>query len=321
VATIDPGVAEAMASVIDRKLTLLTRVMDRLLDDPHLLSGWLSLNRGAYRIRGGELVWIRSPLDVVRDAYAYLDMAYDPKAPAGEVIWQHDHELLETAARFHGELRRVLGLEGESFGELDSILSSEVPRGGYDAETWRRIREAHLGLSAGVEILGLLFMVAEKVRFFDLRVLPGLDLAIPPHLLDPDLQARTKRVLVPPPTTRNDEIVAVLGGMLYQQESPGKPPFLREGQHFEVGQPLYIIEVMKMFNVVRATFAGTVIEVLAQGSEGQVVQKGQPLFKVAPDVAAAVVDPHEIERQRRRRTTEILASVLTSPGATRYEPA
>ena len=35
---------------------------------------------------------------------------------------------------------------------------------------------------------------------------------------------------------------------------PGKPPFVDQGAHFEKGQPLYIIEVMKMFNTVRATF-------------------------------------------------------------------
>jgi acetyl/propionyl-CoA carboxylase alpha subunit len=314
----DPKIAEGTASVVDRKLTLLTRLMDRLLEGPHLLAGWLSLNRGAYRVEGGKLRWTRSPLDVIRDAYAYLDMAYDLKAPAAEVIWQHDHEILETAARFYGELRRAFGLAGEAFAELDAILRSEAPRGGYDEETWRRIRAAHQGFEAGTEILGLLFLVAEKVRFFDLHVTPGLDLAIPAHLFDPDLQARMKRVLVPPPTARNDEIVAVMGGMLYRQESPGKPPFVSEGQHFEVGQPLYIIEVMKMFNVVRATFSGTVIEVVAQGSEGQVVQKGQPLFKVAPDVAAVAVDPRDLDRRRRVRTSELLGSVLTAPGESRY---
>ena len=46
------------------------------------------------------------------------------------------------------------------------------------------------------------------------------------------------------------------------------------------GDPLYIIEVMKMFNKVYATFAGTVTGVLTEG--GVVVRKGQPLFRSGP---------------------------------------
>ena len=61
-----------------------------------------------------------------------------------------------------------------------------------------------------------------------------------------------------------DEIVAMCGGMYYGQEAPGKPTFVHEGMHFEKGQPLYIIEVMKMFNKVHAAFAGTVTEVLVE---------------------------------------------------------
>ena len=65
--------------VLDRKGTLLTRPLERLLEDPHLLSGWLSLHRGASAIENGRLSWIRNPLGVLRDTYDYLDMAYDPK--------------------------------------------------------------------------------------------------------------------------------------------------------------------------------------------------------------------------------------------------
>src|SRR6185369_15049317 len=40
----DPGVAKTMSALLDRKGTLITRPMERLLNDPHLLSGWLSMN-------------------------------------------------------------------------------------------------------------------------------------------------------------------------------------------------------------------------------------------------------------------------------------
>jgi acetyl/propionyl-CoA carboxylase alpha subunit len=315
----DPSVARAMAEVIDRKLTLLTRVMDRLFAEPHLFAGWLSMNRRHYRLDKGRLIWIRNPLGVLNDTYAYLNMTYDPKAPASEVIWEHDHELLQRAIRFYVELRRTFGLRREEFYKLNEILKSEEPQGGYDVETWHRIRAAHLGNEAGNELLGLLFMIAERVRFFDLKVEPNLEVVIPAYLHDSELQARMKKVLVPPPSTRRDEIVAVMGGMLYRQEAPGKPSFVSEGQHFEVGQPLYIIEVMKMFNTVRAPFSGTVVEVLMQGNEGTVVQKGQPLFKVVPDEQAVAVDADELARARKARTKAMLEAVLMGPREKFYE--
>ena len=142
----------------DRKGTLLTRPMERLLDDPHLFSGWLSMNRKNYEIRDGKLVWLRNPLGVLNDTYAYLNMAFDPKAPAAEVIWQHDHELLEKSIRFYQELRKTFGLEKKEYWKLDGILANEAPQGGYDAETWARIRSAHLGYEAGNELIGVLYM-------------------------------------------------------------------------------------------------------------------------------------------------------------------
>jgi biotin carboxyl carrier protein len=315
----DPAAAKAMNDVIDRKFTLLTRVMERLLDDPHLLAGWLALNRRNYRLESGKVVWIRNPLGVLNDTYAYLDMAWDPKKPAAEVIWQHDHELLQRAIRFYQSLRGTFGLRKEEFYKLAEILKNEAPQGGYAADTWAQIRAAHLGFEAGNELLGLLFMLAESVKFFDFRVEPNLEVTIPAHLHDPELQARMKKVLVPPPATKADELVAPFGGMFYRQEAPGRPPFVTEGQHFDKGQPLYIIEVMKMFNTVRATFAGTIDKVLMTGNDGTVVQKGQPLFKITPDERFVPVDPKEIERERRSRTSSHLDAVLMSPHQKLYD--
>jgi biotin carboxyl carrier protein len=261
----DPAMAKAMGEVLDRKGTLLVRPMDRLLEDPHLFAGWLSLNRKNYKLENGKLVWLRNPLGILDDTYQYLNMAYDPKAPAAEVIWSHDNELLQKAIRFYQQLRGVFGLEKEEFFKLDKILENEAPQGGYDAATWERIRAAHRGFSAGNELLGLLFMIAEKVKFFDFKVEENLDVTIPVHLNDPDLQVRMKRVLVPPPVTKADEIVAVSGGMYYGQEAPGRPRFVAEGMHFDKGQPLYIIEVMKMFNKVLAPFSGTIVKNLMAG--------------------------------------------------------
>jgi acetyl/propionyl-CoA carboxylase alpha subunit len=317
----DPSAAKAMNDVIDRKYTLLTRVMERLLDDPHLLAGWLSLNRKNYRMENGKVFWIRNPLGVLNDTYEYLNMGWDPKAPAAEVVWEHDHALLQRAIRFYQGLRATFGLRREEFYKLNEILKSDAPQGGYDAETWARIRAAHLGFEAGNELIGLLFMLAEAVKFFDFRVETNLEVTIPAHLHDPELQARMKKILVPPPSTKADELVAPFGGMLYRQEAPGRPPFVDEGTHFEKGQALYIIEVMKMFNTVRAAFSGTIDKVIMQGGDGTVVQKGQPLFKITPDEKFVAVDPKEIEREKRSRTAAHLKAVVMSPYEKLYDDA
>ena len=306
----DPAVGKAMSEVLDRKGTLLTRPMERLLDDPHLFAGWLSLNRKNYRLERGRLTWLRNPLDILDDTYQYLNMSFDPAAPAAEVIWGHDNDLLQRASRFYTQLRKQFGLEREEFFKLDAILEQDAPQGGFDAAAWERLRAAHRGFSAGNELLGLLFMIAEKVRFFDFKVEENLDVTIPAHLNDPDLQVRMRKVLVPPPATKADEIVSVSGGMYYGQEAPGRPRFVTEGMHFEKGQPLYIIEVMKMFNTVRAQFSGTLDKIVLQGGEGTIVQKGQPLFKITPDEKHVEVDPKEVEKQRRTTTAEALKAIL-----------
>ncbi|HEY6872258.1 MAG TPA: biotin/lipoyl-containing protein [Geobacteraceae bacterium] len=306
----DPGVAKTMSALLDRKGTLITRPMERLLDDPHLLSGWLSMNRKNFRIDNGKVVWLRNPLGVLNDTYEYLHMSYRPSKPAAEVIWSHDNELLQNALQFSRTLREKLGLQRDEFFKLNELVQMEKPQGGFDAESWEQVRSALFGYEAGLELLGMLFLIGENTRFWDMHVQDDLEVVIPDYLTDPDLQARLKKVLVPPPATKADEIVAACGGMYYAQEAPGMPHFVTEGMHFDKGQPLYIIEVMKMFNKINAPFSGTIDRILVEGGDGTIVQKGQPLFKITPDEKFVEVDPKEIEREKRERTGEYLKAVL-----------
>jgi acetyl/propionyl-CoA carboxylase alpha subunit len=299
-----------MSALLDRKGTLITRPMERLLEDPHLLSGWLSMNTINFRIEKGRVVWLRNPLGVLNETYEYLHMSYRPHKPAAEVIWNHDNELLEQSLHFYRTLREKLGLARDEYFQLNELLKKDQPQGDFDAETWDHIRSAHFGYEAGLELFGILFLVGGNTKFWDMRVLDDLEVVIPDYLTDPDLQARMKKILVPPPTTKADEIVAACGGMYYGQEAPGLPTFVHEGMHFEKDQPLYIIEVMKMFNTIRAQFSGTVDKIIMDGGDGTIVQKGQPLFKITPDEKFVEVDPKLIEREKRERTTEYLKAVI-----------
>lgn len=306
----DAGIGKSMSQILDRKGTLVTRPMDKLLEDPHLLSGWLSINRRNFTMEKGKVVWHDNPFVILADTYEYLNMQYDPAAPAAEVIWSHDNDLLQKGLRFYTTLSERFKLGMHEFDKLSALLQKEKPQDGFSPEEWLEIQSAHMGFEAGLELLGMLFLVADNVKFWDFRVEDDLEVTIPDYLHDTELQARMKKILVPPPATKADEIVAICGGMYYGQEAPGLPPFVTEGMHFEKGQALYIIEVMKMFNTVRATFSGTIDRIIMQGADGSIVQKGQPLFKVTPDEKFVEVDPEELKQLKREKTIAYLKAII-----------
>jgi acetyl/propionyl-CoA carboxylase alpha subunit len=306
----DPAVGKTMSQILDRKGTLVTRPMDKLLEDPHLLSGWLSLNRNNFSKVKGTVVWHDNPFVILADTYEYLNMAWDPTAPSAEVIWGHDNELLQKGLRFYRTLSERTKLGMHEFDKLSALLEKDKPQNGFTPEEWSEIQSAHTGFEAGLELLGMLFVVAENTRFWDFKVEADLDVTIPDYLNDTELQTRMKKILVPPPVTKADEIVAICGGMYYGQEAPGLPAFVHEGMHFEKGQALYIIEVMKMFNTVRATFSGTINRIIMQGADGSIVQKGQPLFKVTPDEKFIEIDQNEINQHKREKTLSYLKAIV-----------
>jgi len=299
-----------MSTLLDRKGTLIIRPIERLLGDPHLLSGWLSMNTKNFRIEGGKVVWLRNPVGVLNETYEYLHMQYRAHKPAAEMIWNHDNDLLQAALRFSRSLREHFGLARDEYFILNELLQHDEPQGGFDAATWEQIRSSHFGYEAGLELLGILFQIGEDTKFWDLKVEEDLEITIPEYLTDPELQARMKKLLVPPPASKVDEVVAVCGGMYYGQEAPGMPPFVHEGMHFEKGQPLYIVEVMKMFNKVYAPFSGTVDKILMTSADGTIVSKGQPLFKVTPDEVFVEVDVNALEKEKRTITSNYLKVVL-----------
>ena len=119
------------------------------------------------------------------------------------------------------------------------------------------------------------------------------------------------QVLVPPPVASSDEILAESGGMYYPRETPEHDVYVSKGTHFERGDPLYIVEVMKMFNKVYAPFSGTIDEVLVEG-DGVIIAKGQPLFKITPDEVVVVESPEEKRARRRAATNGFLAAIGAS---------
>jgi acetyl/propionyl-CoA carboxylase alpha subunit len=302
----DPAAARATTDLSVLKRTLLGRPLGRLLRQPYLLSAWLSSNKTSFEVKDRRVTWLRNPLLVLADTYELLHMDAAVDLPAAHKIWEQDQTVLRDGAAFYAEVQNRVG--DLPWPKVDDLLKAKKPATGFDAKQWQHVREAHLGFQLGMELYSLLPLIADKVGFFDLRVNDDLTISIPQRLFDLDHQAKMKKVLVPPPVNKADEIVAVSGGMYYAQEAPGMPCFIEEGQHFEIGDPLYIVEVMKMFNKVYAPFAGTVDKILLD-TNGTIVSKGQPLFKVTPDEQFIEEDPAVVKARIESNTEQYLAVV------------
>ena len=106
----------------------------------------------------------------------------------------------------------------------------------------------------------------------------------------------------------NNLLAAASGGMFYSRETPEHDVYVKEGDHFNAGDPLFIIEVMKMFNKYYAPFAGTVEKVLVE-SDGMIISKGQPIFKITPDERPVIESPEEVAARRREFTGLFLQQV------------
>ena len=65
-------------------------------------------------------------------------------------------------------------------------------------------------------------------------------------------------------------------GTFYCSPAPGAEVFVQEGQNIKAGDPVCIIEAMKMMNEVNSQFSGKVVRILVE--DGVVVQKGDKLF-------------------------------------------
>jgi biotin carboxyl carrier protein len=310
----DADAKAALQNVLERKQILLTRPLEMLLAEPHMLAGWLSINQDKFAIEGGKVIWKANPIRILADTYHFLNMDYCSKKPAASMIWDHDNEILSQAVAFYDALSTKLGTE--DYSAIEAALTGKAPAG-IDAEQWAAAQSAHAGYQAGSEILSILPFIAEATNFFNLKVNDDLSIHIPDNLTEDELQKAMAKVLVPPPVAKSDEILAPTGGMFYACEAPGMPPFVEVGSHFDAGQPLYIIEVMKMFNKVKAPFAGTIDEVLIE-NDGTIIKKGQPLFKITPDEKIVEESAEEIAARRQAATDKFLTAL---PGTAKSKTA
>jgi len=73
---------------------------------------------------------------------------------------------------------------------------------------------------------------------------------------------------------------APLTGIFYAAPSPGAPALVSVGSIVAVGQPIGLIEAMKLFNEIKSDKAGRVVRIIAQ--DGLLVKAKSPIIEVEP---------------------------------------
>ncbi|MGI5520694.1 acetyl-CoA carboxylase biotin carboxyl carrier protein [Micromonospora sp. CA-259024] len=98
----------------------------------------------------------------------------------------------------------------------------------------------------------------------------------PPVASAPGPPAALIRPMVPGRVAVRAPIV----GTFYRAPEPGAAPFVAVGDLVRPGQPVAIVEAMKLMNEVAADRAGRVVAILAE--DGQPVEYDQPLIELDP---------------------------------------
>lgn len=114
---------------------------------------------------------------------------------------------------------------------------------------------------------------------------PTAMMAVPahPHLLTPAQSPAYSETAVLTPSKPKTTAIAMespMVGVFYQSPSPDDPPFVSVGDFVKVGQPIGLIEAMKVYSEVPSEVAGRVTEMPVES--GKLVQQGQPLIFVEP---------------------------------------
>lgn len=84
-----------------------------------------------------------------------------------------------------------------------------------------------------------------------------------------------------PATEGLTAIKAPLLGIFYRRPQPGVPVYVEEGAMVEEDTTVALIEVMKLFNPVKAGVRGRIVRCCVEN--GSLVEHGQDLFQVAPE--------------------------------------
>lgn len=112
---------------------------------------------------------------------------------------------------------------------------------------------------------------------------PSAAAVAPPEPRSAGSNLRAPTRTAPPPEGEPDGVVitAPMVGMFYRSPSPDAPPYVELGSVVRRGDPLCLIEVMKLFTTIEAPCDGRVLEIGAEN--GALVEYNQMLFVLGPN--------------------------------------
>ena len=99
-----------------------------------------------------------------------------------------------------------------------------------------------------------------------------------PQQAAPASDAAAPAVEAAPAAPAGHVVKSPMVGTFYRSASPGSKPFAEVGAPIKEGDPICIVEAMKIMNEIEADMTGTVTKILVEN--GQAVEFGQPLFIV-----------------------------------------
>ncbi len=111
-------------------------------------------------------------------------------------------------------------------------------------------------------------MPAHYVPGAAMAAVPGAVIAAAPAVPEPAVE----------PVETGHVVKSPMVGTFYRAANPDSKPFAEVGDPIKEGDPICIIEAMKIMNEIEADKAGTVTRILCEN--GQAVEFGQPLFVI-----------------------------------------
>jgi oxaloacetate decarboxylase alpha subunit len=160
------------------------------------------------------------------------------------------------------------GKKEEGNGKSEAV-PAPAPASAADAETQRFAEIGRFVASLAGLVNG-----GGAVAPAALPALPKPAVSAAPQAPAPDAKSAEAAAAAPQGPTIN----APLNGTFYRSPGPGKPELANEGGSLKAGEPLCIVEAMKLFNQIKADKPLTVVRFLAE--HGAAVSKGQPLAVV-----------------------------------------
>ena len=126
------------------------------------------------------------------------------------------------------------------------------------------------------------------IRYRVVKEAPGVEEGLPEATVTPkqttdrsDIPEMSETATKEPDSTPGVKILSPMPGTFYRAPSPDDPPYVKEGDSVKKGDPLCIIEAMKIMNEIEAEDNGVIQKIFIES--GQAVEFNQPLFIIEPN--------------------------------------